>query len=78
MPHAYTEDQVVEQPAIEHLAELGWQTMSSLERAFGVSGWFDHETKAERVLAELLTLLQSSTSTLLLPRLLSGQGRLSL
>jgi hypothetical protein len=25
MPHAYTEDQLVEQPAIELFAELGWQ-----------------------------------------------------
>jgi hypothetical protein len=26
MPHAYTEDQLVEQPAIGLFAELGWQT----------------------------------------------------
>jgi hypothetical protein len=25
MPHAYTEDQLVEQPAIGLFAELGWQ-----------------------------------------------------
>jgi len=25
MPHAYTEDQLVEQPAIGIFAELGWQ-----------------------------------------------------
>jgi hypothetical protein len=25
MPHAYTEDQLVEQPAIGSFAELGWQ-----------------------------------------------------
>jgi len=25
MPHAYSEDQVVEQPAIGFFAELGWQ-----------------------------------------------------
>ena len=25
-PHAYTEDQLVEQPAIGLFAELGWQT----------------------------------------------------
>jgi hypothetical protein len=28
MPHAYTEDQLVEQPAIGLFAELGWQTVS--------------------------------------------------
>ena len=27
MPHAYTEDQLVEQPAIGLFAELGWQTV---------------------------------------------------
>jgi hypothetical protein len=28
MPHAYTEDQLVEQPAIGLFAELGWSTTS--------------------------------------------------
>jgi type I restriction enzyme R subunit len=28
MSHAYTEDQLVEQPAIGLFAELGWQTVS--------------------------------------------------
>jgi type I restriction enzyme R subunit len=27
MPHAYTEEQLVEQPAIGLFAELGWQTV---------------------------------------------------
>ena len=31
MPHAYTEDQLVEQPAIGLFAELGWTTDSELE-----------------------------------------------
>ena len=29
--HAYTEDQLVEQPAIGLFAELGWQTVSAME-----------------------------------------------
>ena len=29
--HAYTEDQLVEQPAIALFAELGWQTVSAME-----------------------------------------------
>jgi type I restriction enzyme R subunit len=29
MPHAYTEDQLVEQPAIGLFAELGWTTLSA-------------------------------------------------
>ena len=31
MPHAYTEDQLVEQPAIGLFAELGWRTVSAME-----------------------------------------------
>ncbi len=33
--HAYTEDQLVEQPAIGLFAELGWITVSALEETFG-------------------------------------------
>ncbi len=32
MPHAYTEDQLVEQPAIGLFAGLGWTAVSVLER----------------------------------------------
>jgi hypothetical protein len=35
MPHPCTEDQLVEQPAIGLLAELGWQTVSASEEIFG-------------------------------------------
>jgi type I restriction enzyme, R subunit len=35
MPHAYSEDQLVEQPAIGLFGELGWATVSALEEAFG-------------------------------------------
>jgi len=31
MPHAYAEDQLVEQPAIGLFVELGWTTMSALK-----------------------------------------------
>ena len=30
MPHTYTEDKLVEQPAIGLFAELGWQTVSAV------------------------------------------------
>ena len=33
MPHAYTEDQLVEQPAIVLFVKLGWQTVSAMEEA---------------------------------------------
>ena len=35
MPNAYTEDQLVEQPAIGLFAVLGWQTVSAMEETFG-------------------------------------------
>ncbi|MGH8760901.1 MAG: hypothetical protein ACREVW_15545 [Burkholderiales bacterium] len=36
-PGAYTEDQLVEQPAIALFGELDWQTASAMEEAFGVA-----------------------------------------
>src|ERR1043166_2824480 len=62
MPHAYTEDQLVEQPAIGLFAEPGWATATASEELFGalVSGltpapWsgpvsLGRETKGEVVL----------------------------
>jgi type I restriction enzyme R subunit len=49
--HAYTEDQLVEQPAIGLLAELGWTTVSASEETFGAAGSLGRETKGEVVLA---------------------------
>ncbi len=48
--HAYTEDQLVEQPAIGLFAELGWQTVSAMEEIFGKSGTLGRETTGEVVL----------------------------
>ena len=36
--HAYTEDQLVEQPTIGLFTELGWTTVSALEETCGVTG----------------------------------------
>ncbi len=38
MPHAYSEDQFVEQPAVGLFAELGWQTVSGMEEVLGIGG----------------------------------------
>jgi type I restriction enzyme R subunit len=54
MPHAYTEDQLVEQPAVRLFAELGWQTVSALEETFGAGGTLGRETKGEVVLVPRL------------------------
>jgi type I restriction enzyme R subunit len=55
-PHAYTEDQLVEQPAIGLFASLGWQTISALEETFGTAGTLGRETKSEVVLVERLRI----------------------
>jgi type I restriction enzyme R subunit len=52
--HAYTEDQLVEQPAIGLFAILGWQTVSAMEETFGPGGTLGRETKGEVVLVERL------------------------
>jgi type I restriction enzyme R subunit len=50
MAHAYSEDQLVEQPAMQLLATLGWQVLSAAEETFGLGGTFGRETKGETVL----------------------------
>ena len=52
--HAYTEDQLVEQPAIRLFAELGWQTVSASDEIFGATGTLLRETKGEVVLVSRL------------------------
>ncbi len=54
MPHDYTEDQLVEQPAIGLFAELGWQTVSAMEEIFGATGTLGRETKGDVVLGPRL------------------------
>lgn len=54
MPHAYTEDQLVEQPAIGLFAELGWQTVSASEETFGAGGTLGRDAKGDVVLAPRL------------------------
>ncbi len=54
VPHAYTEDQLVEQPAIGLFTELGWTTVSAMEETFGYAGTLQRETKGEVVLVPRL------------------------
>ena len=53
-PHAYTEDQLVEQPAIGLFADMGWETVSAMEETFGKGGTLGRETKGEVVLVQRL------------------------
>ena len=50
MTHSYTEEQLVEQPAIELFATLGWQTVSAMDEILGREGTLGRETKSEAVL----------------------------
>ena len=55
MQHSYSEDQLVEQPAIALLAELGWETRNCRnELAEGDSSPLGRETKSEVVLTARL------------------------
>ena len=54
MSHTYTEDSLVEQPAIQLFSEMGWETVSTLDKVFGVSGTLGRETKSEVLLVSRL------------------------
>lgn len=61
-PSDYTEEFLVEQPAVDLFAELGWATVSATEESFGSAepsalpspsgrgSWLGRETKSEVVL----------------------------
>lgn len=53
-PHPYSEDQLVEQPAIGLFADLGWQTVTAQEETLGAGGTLGRETKGEVVLTDRL------------------------
>ncbi len=50
MSQSYSEDSLVEQPAITLLAQLGWKSISAREETFGAHGTLGRETKSEAVL----------------------------
>ena len=72
MPHAYSEDQLVEQPAIQLFSELGWQTVSALEEVFGLGGTLGRDTKGETVLVPRLRTTLEPLNPSLPPEAISG------
>lgn len=52
--HSYTEDQLVERPAIGLFADLGWQTVLAMEEIFGAGGTLGREASGEVVLVSRL------------------------
>ena len=55
-PNPYTEDLLVEQPAIKLFSELGWQTVSAMEEVYGPGGTLGRETPGEVVLLPRLNV----------------------
>jgi type I restriction enzyme, R subunit len=65
MLHAYTEAQLVEQPAVDLFAMLGWETVSAFDELFGPDGTLERETSGEVVLlSRLRAALQRLNPTL--------------
>jgi len=54
MMNEYTEDSLVEQPAIALFAELGWQTSNCFEEVFGPDGTLGREHRGQVVLVRFL------------------------
>lgn len=70
--HAYSEDQLVEQPAIGLFSTLGWQTVSAMEETFGAGGTLGRETKGEVVLVERLRAALCKFNPVLPPEAISN------
>ena len=71
--HAYTEDQLVEQPAIGLFAELGWTTVSTLDKTFGATGTLLRETKGEVVLVSRLRAALERLNPALPPKAIAAK-----
>ncbi len=72
MAQSYTEDSLVEQPAIQLFAEMGWQTLSALEEVFGVGSTLGREIKGEVVLVPRLRAMLERLSPSLPPEAISA------
>jgi len=70
--HTYSEDSLVEQPAIQLFAELGWETLSASDEVMGASGTLGRETKSEVVLAVRLRNVLARLNPSLPPEAISA------
>ncbi|PZS02829.1 MAG: DEAD/DEAH box helicase, partial [Chloroflexi bacterium] len=50
----YTEDALVEQPAIALFAELGWETVNAMHETLGAEGTLGRETQSDTILSRRL------------------------
>jgi len=70
----YSEDSLIEQPAIELFHELGWETANFFYEKFGENGTLGRETSSEVVLIlRLRATLVRLNLDLLSPKLISGE-----
>lgn len=69
---SYTEDSLVEQPAIQLFAELGWETLIASEEVMGASGTLGRETKSEVVLTVRLRNVLTRLNTSLPPEAINA------
>ncbi|MBS0167874.1 MAG: type I restriction endonuclease subunit R [Nitrospira sp.] len=72
MAHAYSEDQLVEQPAIALLTTLGWQAVSALDEDVGNQRTLGRETKGESVLLPRLRAALERLNSSLPPEAISA------
>jgi type I restriction enzyme R subunit len=71
MPHAYTEDQLVEKPAIQLFGEMGWETVSGLDEVPGMNGTLGRHTTADVVLDARLRVALTLLNPWLTPEALN-------
>lgn len=55
-PTQYSEERIVEQPAIAVFAELGWRTANAMEEKFGAGGTLGRDTSGDVVLTSRLRM----------------------
>ena len=53
-PERFSEDELVERPAVELLAELGWETVNAYEETFGEGGTLGRDSRRDVVLTHRL------------------------
>lgn len=70
--HIYTEDQLVEQPAIRLFEELNWQTVSAQDEVLGAQGTFGRETTAEVVILSRLRAIMVKLNPSLPPEAIAS------
>ncbi len=54
MPHAYSEDQLIERPAVQLLRALGWKHYDAFDEVFGDGGNLGRESPSEVILVSRL------------------------